>query len=228
MLPPNFSGDSRLLKGEPDTLNIDWAFAGTATSSDDAWEHETLMKGKPRRCTWTHWIDSHKASGYQDSGAMYKQADGTILEVGKMEKPDTGAETAYEEVWEDPVPQIIHPWKEGEMTPAVAANRGTGKAVCHVIYLNDEEGQKGIIIRVGDWVQGLRIDGEGGEKNVTVERWHWKETEDPKGEWKMMFRIGDGELPCWYVLSEDNEYDKEWPQGAEKWCLIEYELFKPA
>ena len=156
------------------------------------------MNQKPRKCTWTHWIDSHKPSGFQDSGSMYKQADGTILEVGKMVKPGTEEETPYEEVWEDPVPQIIHPWKEGEMTRAAPENGKTGKAVCHAIDL-DEEGKKGMIIRVGDWVQGLRIEGEGEGKRVTVERWHWTETEDLKGEWRLRFKIGDGEIPCWYV-----------------------------
>lgn len=210
LLPPNFSGDNRLLKAEPDTLKIDWAFAGTAASSDGAHAYETLNPG--RTCIWTHWIDTHKPFGYQEMGSMYKQADGTILEIGMMESPATGMKMEYHEVWEDPVPQIIH--------------RGSGKAVSHAIELAKER-SKGTIIRVGDWIQGLRIDGEGKDKKVTVERWHWHETEDPKGEWKIMFKIGEGELPCWYVIDED-DVGKEWPEGAEKWRLIEHELFKPA
>lgn len=144
---------------------------------------------------------------------MYKQKDGTILEVGKMENPATGQEQSYEEIWEDLVPQVI--------------SRGNRKAVCHAINL-DKEKRKGMIIRVGDWIQGLRIDGDGDLRNVTVERWHWTSTEVPKGTWKMMLRIGDADLPCWHMMGEDDDWDREWPEGIEKWGFVEYELFEPA
>ena len=144
---------------------------------------------------------------------MYNQADGTVLEIGKMENPKTGKVQAYEEVWEDPVP--------------LAVNNKEGEAVCHVIQL-DKEGRKGMIIRVGQWVQGLRIDGAADEQKVTVERWHWSPAEELKRNWKMMFKIGDGELPCWYVMGENDRHAAEWPEGQEKWSMVEYELFKPA
>ena len=52
-------------------------------------------------------MDNLKPSGYQDSGVMWTQENGTTMEVGRMENPASGEIEKYEEVWEDPVPKCV-------------------------------------------------------------------------------------------------------------------------
>lgn len=110
----------------------------------------------PAHGTWTHWVDSQKPDGYEDDGFMYDQHDGLTWEKGVMEYPKTGKPTPYEEVWED-----FAPAKDaaGNMIAATLVHTETGNSA------------KGMVIRVGDWIQGILRDAAG---NITVERWHYE------------------------------------------------------
>lgn len=184
LLPDNFPGDSKLLAGRKNFCTIDWAFAGTSESSDTVYEGRAA-----RACTWTHWIDTHKPSGYQDSGVMWTQEDGTTMEIGKMENSATGKEEPYEEIWEDFVP---------------SATGDRSHAVCQTFKL-DKPGSKGLLIRAGAWVQGLRIDEEENRKVVTVRRLHWH-----GGHWVNMIDHGHGNLPVERILDSGQVWSPQW------------------
>jgi len=131
---------------------LEWAFAGQSQSTPARWDGPRLVT--PQHSRWTHWIDSQKPSGFQDEGYMYAQCDGLTLEKGIMENPETGIMTPYEEVWEDLEPQ---------------ATGGDGKQRVSVTLRLNDLAKQGMIIRVGDLIQGMVKTGD----EVTVERWHW-------------------------------------------------------
>ena len=198
-IPPNFDGDLKFLNGDPDTLELDWAFAGTSLST---------TSGPSRSCTWTHWIDTTYPSGHQDSGTMWELKDGTTLEIGSMENPATGKAEDYQEIWEDLRPTIDRVQ--------------VGQAKFHARML-DKEGSKGMIINIGGWLQGIRIDGEGEGRNVTVERWCFVVHNDEYGEWKLMFKVGDGDMPMEFMMKGITDQVKVvWKDDRDEWKLVEY------
>lgn len=73
-----------------------------------------------------------------------------------MEHPKTGKLTPYEEIWEDFAPEKD---AAGNMMSAT------------LVYTEAGNNAKGMTIRVGDWVQGILRDANGG---ITVERWHYE------------------------------------------------------
>lgn len=96
---------------------------------------------------WEHWIDSRtdEPESASDEGYMYPQPDGSTLEKGRMVNPDTGLDSAYEEVWDDEEPL---------------------PARC-VVLRHEEGGARGLVVRLGRYSQGfLRIGSE-----VSLERW---------------------------------------------------------
>ena len=88
---------------------------------------------------------------------MWTQEDGTTLEKGSMENPATGKVEPYEEVWEDPQPERV----------------GDRLRYDCLKLDREEERKKGMIVRVGQYVQGILVEEVegGGEKKVVVERW---------------------------------------------------------
>lgn len=117
---------------------------------------------------WKHWVDSRTADSdnVQDEGDMVDRPDGSILETGRMVNPATGRETDYEEVW----------WSEVSY----------GRGVCAVLKTEDEEkGTRGMMVRLGRWVQGVLRVGE----RVSVERW----VLDSQDGWVCRAKIGEGD-----------------------------------
>ena len=155
---------------------------------------------------------------------MYEQANGDVLEVGRMERPETGELADYEELWSDPAPEMIH---------------GESAFTCIVLKAEtDDPTAKGMIIRVGGWCQGILKLAD----KVTVERWKWTKAngdtgsegtsntpleaynkwervnEDMwqssgQGKWERVVRIGSAQLPCattWTAAMPDSTEAMAW------------------
>ena len=93
-------------------------------------------------------MDSRTTDAVQDEGDMWPLENGDVLEKGAMPRPGTGAVTEYEELWRDL--DVAPAWRRS------------------VVWVLD--GRKGMVIRVGEWMEGILRD----EMGITVERWEWK------------------------------------------------------
>lgn len=131
-----------------------------------------------------------------------------------MENPASGEIEKYEEVWEDPVPKCV--------------GRYDGKRVCCAIKL-DTEKAKGMVIRVGEWIQGILFEKEEEGWSVSVERMKWFSNMKGPGGFASLIKLGKGKVPIWLVLpvalEGDDEREKRWMETKGEWELIEYELF---
>ncbi|CZR67912.1 uncharacterized protein PAC_17811 [Phialocephala subalpina] len=160
---------------------LEWA---SPIPSKLSWAGEIL---KPAHAIWTHWIDSTTTSPVKDEGDMYPQSDGTVLEYGIMANPKTGKMTKYEECWEDVEPALVGDEEE---------------FVSWVLICDDaESGTKGMLIRIGEIIQGLVRT----PKGISVVRWEWNanaETEE-EAEWERAVAIGRLEVPG--ILFEEGE-----------------------
>ena len=169
--------------------DVEWAFAGFADSSP-------AKDGRPAHTVWTHWIDSKSNTPVSDEGDMYPQPDGDVLERGNMQKPGTGQNCDYEEVWHDLEIRVL----EGE-----------NHRICTVLKADSPSAHvKGMLMRVGDWCQGILKTSEG----LTIERWQWLDVEERCEEqssdqgstltwekrWARLARFGSGSLPYPSVL----------------------------
>ncbi|KAL6711184.1 hypothetical protein ACN47E_005715 [Coniothyrium glycines] len=162
-----------------DSSRLEWGFAGTSSSAPIAkagWEGVT-------HSTWVHWVDSRFPVGSPempaDEGDMYPISPELSLEHGHAYHPSLAAVKSHEEMWRD---------------VAVESTNQGGLKVCAVLRVESEkEGVRGVVVRVGQFVQGLLMHGE----RVTVERWECDGEEGMEGRgWKRTARIGDGFLPC--------------------------------
>jgi hypothetical protein len=171
--------------GEP--TRLDWGFAGPSVSmpiSDPQTQgaDEEEWKGVSHT-TWTHWVDSRVPVGKEaekDEGDMYP-IDGThTLEVGHGFHPHLRAVKTHEEMWRD---------------EPILSTSPSGTKLCIVLKCHDDEsGVRGVVVRLGQYVQGII----GTRERVTTERWEWSE-----GEWKRTARTGDGMVPCAAVMREE-------------------------
>ncbi|KAI9699891.1 MAG: hypothetical protein M1820_006953 [Bogoriella megaspora] len=162
--------------------HLDWAFAGTSSS-------ETILDkdGEVTLARWEHWIDSRVVLGAKpqdDSGQMYTLKDGRTLEKGYMNLTINGKEYSYpyEELWEDLTPDATDP-KDSHKVAIVAT-------------MEDESREaRGMIVRVGQWVQGIIT--KSGE--ISVERWRWN---DQDKNFMRILKIGRQFLPCLIAFEE--------------------------
>ncbi|KAF5982217.1 hypothetical protein FBULB1_4361 [Fusarium bulbicola] len=171
---------------------LDWAIAGTTVSTKIPDPEGNLTS----HSTFHQWISSRTLDS--DAGFMYPQPNDLTLEKGSMVNPDTGIDTAYEELWHDATPTAV----PGE--PAVRAI---------VLQTEDEKnGVRGSVVRLGRYAQGLIRVGE----HISLERWEWKDG------WKRTIRMGDAELPIGKILGEEalKEGDTVDVDGRE-WKVIE-------
>ncbi|KAI9799609.1 MAG: hypothetical protein M1833_003924 [Piccolia ochrophora] len=144
---------------------LDWAFAGTSSSTPTV----------PSHCAWTHTIDSRDddtddddppPTPVPDAALCWPLPDDRTLERGTMVNPATGVETAYEELWRD-VEAVV---TAGNGSGSGGRDAPDGKRVCVVLEVDDEWGGKGVVIRVGGWCQGVF---RAGREPVSVERYKW-------------------------------------------------------
>lgn len=147
----------------PDS-RLEWGFAGTSTGTP-------AIDGRPAHTVWTHWVDSTSLEEIKDEGDMYPQDDGTTLEYGSMVNSAKGKEEKYEECWIDGLVKVL----KGETKRRSWCWRAEGS-----------EGEKGVIVRIGQFVQGVLRRGN----EVSVGRWGWNED-----KWETIVTIGEFDVP---------------------------------
>ncbi|KUJ20786.1 uncharacterized protein LY89DRAFT_716106 [Mollisia scopiformis] len=166
---------------------LEWAFAGTCHSTP-AKLSRTGELLKPAHTVWKHWVDSNNdgKEEVKDEGDMYPQSDGSVLEYGEMVNPARGRRMKYEECWEDVEARLVGVEEE---------------FVSWILICDDEEGgRKGMLVRVGDVIQGLVRDGAGSR----IVRWEWRAGEnEEEEEWERTVGIGRLEVPG--VLFEEGK-----------------------
>ncbi|OAL00560.1 hypothetical protein IQ06DRAFT_146174 [Phaeosphaeriaceae sp. SRC1lsM3a] len=162
---------------------LEWGFAGHSRSA--------LIPGKEREgvkhSTWTHFVDSRVPVGKEipiDEGDMYPIDEMRTLEHGHAFHPHLKAVKSHEEMWED------------EDVTSTSTTAAEGKKRCVVLRCrNDVKGVRGVMVRLGKYVQGILVVGN----EVTAERWEWS----AEGEWKRTKRVGKGMVPCAVLVQEE-------------------------
>ncbi len=194
---------------------LDWAFAGRSERGPPTKQGGGGDQGGKKATAhgiYHHTIDSRHVdpTGVRDEGHFYdyeEDAGGAQvleLEKGEMENSATGTVQRYEELWAD-VPVNILPADEG-------------RRVCVVLQTADG---KGMVIRVGQFCQGILRNGQ----DIVVERWRWDMGgKGGKGDamWKRLVRMGQGQVPC-NATFETSEVAKGrvFELGGNKWTVEE-------
>jgi Protein HRI1 len=130
-----------------------------------------------------------------DAGDMHVQPNGEVLEQGSMINPSTNKVEQYEECWVD--------LKDED-----------GREKVGWVLKVEEEGMKGMMVRVGGWIQGVLRRGE----EFEVARWRFTER---KG-WEQLVGIGRLELPrevFWHEGVRDGV--KFMGNQGEEWVCVE-------
>jgi hypothetical protein len=114
-------------------------------------------------------------SEVKDEGDMYPiEGSSEVLEKGAMVNPATGQVEEYEELWVD--------LEIGR----VRGEEGFVSWVLRTSSEDEERGIRGMVIRIGEWIQGVLRKGD----EVCIERWRWEGK-----EWNRVLDIGNLELP---------------------------------
>ncbi|MCJ1415738.1 hypothetical protein MMC32_002071 [Xylographa parallela] len=147
---------------------LEWAFAGKSHTT------QPKVPGGPAHTVWSHDVDSQTSDPEMDEGDMYEQENGDVLECGQNIDADTGEVKKYEELWHDVGVQLVGQEKHH---------------VCVVLMADDKShNTKGMIVRVGNWCQGILKVGE----ETTVERWQWSHGD----QWQIVAKLGQKSLIC--------------------------------
>lgn len=177
---------------------LDWAIAGSSSSVPTPERGPNTTHGQ-----WRHWIDSRTldVENATDEGDNSPLGRNRTLEKGRMVNPETGLETDYEEIWVDEEPRPV---------PS-----DLGKQVVVLDFQGRDESQRGRVVKVGRFCQGLLRDGDA----ITAERWEWQES---KGWWRSK-KMGHGDdLPCEKVLRDwDGSEGATFKHDGRTWTVIE-------
>ncbi|KAF2871865.1 hypothetical protein BDV95DRAFT_570803 [Massariosphaeria phaeospora] len=186
--------------------DLQWAFAGASKSwakevqvpdrieeedeeeDGDGDEGDGGGDAEPtvKHSVWTHWLDSNWPVGAThipvDEGDMYPMPDGRTLEVGASMMD--GRMQGYEEMWSD--------------VPIKACFPSPNKYSIVMRVELDAAGVRGLIVRVGQFCQGILMHGS---EPCTVERWEFVESKNEAGnvtggDWKRTAKVGELFLPC--------------------------------
>ncbi|KAL2165011.1 hypothetical protein VTH06DRAFT_307 [Thermothelomyces fergusii] len=232
--PTARDGDSRTDDVNLPPSRLDWAIAGTSSSTAIISPQDSENPGQQklvRHGRWAHWIDSRtaKCDGVVDEGDVFDNPPDPGLEVerGRMVNPATGLEADYEEGWRS-VPI------EGVPSPADAGGGSGGGEEAAVSCLalrmeGAEEGdgpggtgpaggiKRGLLVRLGQYCQAFARDGD----RITVERLKW----DPgQKRWVTQVRIGDQALPtevATYFAHGTTLGDEVKVSGGAIWKVVE-------
>ena len=152
---------------------LEWGFAGTSSSTPARWTHSDDGSSQylPAHSKWHRTLDSKStssepAANVVDEGDMWPDPRWRRLELerGHMPHPDTGEVTPYDEIWQDI-----------EASPLPDRAGSADERLCVVLITENEEENdrairaQGIIIRVGQFVQGIVKVGD----KLRVQRWQW-------------------------------------------------------
>jgi len=121
-----------------------------------------------------------------------------------MVNPDTGRMTDYEELWTDLEP---------------SSTDKDNKRWSVVLLLDDEaSGAKGMIIRVGEFVQGIiKVAGQ-----VSVDRWACWEGKGGTMAWGRKVKLGDYFVPCSFgFIPEKLVLGGQVVHGEFRWVVSE-------
>ncbi|KAK0936201.1 hypothetical protein LTR29_012211 [Friedmanniomyces endolithicus] len=190
---------------------IDWAFAGTSSSTP---QHDKDGKAF-LHSTWKHWVSSRTrdVDGVSDEGDMIPMPDGRMLEKGSNTDPETGEVSEYEELWWEAPVKVVESGEGGG---------GEGRNCCVVLRLQDDEHEaRGVVVRVGQYVEGVLRVGE----SFSLERWEWKGMGKGEG-WQRLVRMGDLWLPSGPAMEEKRlKEGGEVKYGEYVWEVVELSHF---
>ncbi|AEO66270.1 uncharacterized protein THITE_2045531 [Thermothielavioides terrestris NRRL 8126] len=180
---------------------LDWAIAGTSTSSS------SNINGASHS-QWHHWIDSRTADAESvvDEGHMlgHPSDPALTLEKGRMVNPTTGVETDYEEMWRsEPV----------ETVPC--AGGGAAEVTCLALH-PETRPRRGLVVRLGQYCQAFARDGD----HIALERLKW---DSDQQRWVRQVRLGEQEFPTdmtTYFAHEASVGD-EVTIGGRVWKVVE-------
>lgn len=182
---------------------VEWAFCGTSHTSPAFTENGI---GKPQHSSWHHWIDSRNIELEPDEGDMWPQENGDVLEKGCMRHPTSGKKVAYEELWADIV-----------ILPIRSHSKNTAERKC-VVLKSDSDGTKGLIIRVGQYIQGMMRSSEG--LRLVQFEWQARPSQgDEVGVWTKTLSLGRGHIPYMKIINGLNIKVGECIEGC--WELLE-------
>ena len=181
---------------------LQWAFAGTSSVFHNVDPSDPI----PEKCTWEHWIDSRVVLGaepQEDTASMLNVQDGMSLEKGSMRNA-AGKVLPYEELWID--------------LPVESTNLADPKQKISILTTMDQPDRnaRGIIARVGRWIQGIVTK----DNEVSVERWKWREETE---NFERISKIGRLLMPCLIVFDEDGntKVGQTWEVGGLAWKVVE-------
>ena len=168
-------------------------------------------------CIWQHEIDS-LGPNITDQGDMFLLKNGDSMEVGSMQNPRTGHMSMYKEYWTSPKTQVG--LDEEPRLPCVVAE----------MMMDEINGTRGRIIRVGNYCQGIMEIGHQGAQEVYVERWS-RNVED--GKWHRdprsgisgtvvgQFGLAYPSLLCAWACADGREVGEETVSSGVRWRVVE-------
>ena len=172
-------------------------------------------------CVWDHDIDS-KGEGISDEGDMYMLPNGDCMEVGVDTGPATGKVYMYKEYWTGP-----------------DGTRKVRHRPCIVAKMTGQTGSGGMVIRIGDYCQGIvrqpaaKHDSHAvGTYSILVERWtrglvEAEESSATTGSgWVQDWRSntpGDTKpsMPCEWLLNDKRMLNDETVVDGITWTVVE-------
>ncbi|KAK0117524.1 holocytochrome c synthase [Cadophora gregata] len=189
---------------------LEWGFAGTASPTPATYSsvpgHEKEIV-KPAHTVWTHWVDNKTTEEVRDEGDMVPSGSGDggevsreVMEYGRMENPATGKVEAYEECWVD---------------LEIGKVDGEEEFRSWVLRAEDEEGGvRGVIARVGVYIQGVLRRGE----EFSVGRWMW----DSERGWQPVVEAGRALVPRGMFSQEEFVLGQKLVGGdGVEWACVE-------
>lgn len=155
---------------------------------------------------WAHPIDSMRLFDAVDEGDMFLLDNGDVMEIGTMENPKSGEVELYKEYWTAPTPA------PQTMKPSVV--------------VKTEDGGLGIIVRIGDYCQGIYQSKDG--EQFFVERWT-RDVQAGHGNWTKDSRSNTGkddskcDLPIRWTFQDGRKSGDHTEVNGRTWKVTEFD-----
>lgn len=143
---------------------------------------------------WVHWVDSRVGAGREaarDEGVVFSLGEGRFVEYGTAFQMELGRVAGHEEGWVD---VDVHADADVDVDVDAQGEKRNFKS-CVVLRVHDDSrGVRGVVVRVGQYVQGIVQVGD----RVATERWEYRRAGErgSEGGWQRTARTGDWFLPC--------------------------------